>query len=208
MWDSMGYAKFDKPLIGAQDGLAVYFHVRVEEGTWFGVDGRVYLQIFLREADGSTDFVYNFPDVWRLLVADMKIDLPWWLTAILIGMTVSFGVAIPVIAPMLAVTTIGLLDGVIPSIVDNLENMAQQAAQDGVGAVTLPVPPPAPLPGLTKPDWNMSLRRVTVSPESIDVAIDSTPSIDVNAEPLGVITANGLVCVEQERDPTQPQAPR
>ena len=180
------YATFNKPPV--QDGIAIPFHVRVEEGPWFGVDGTLYLQVYKREADGTTEFVYAFDNVWRLFIAKVDIDLPWWINIAVLGLTVSLSVGIPMIAPILGVTALALLVDVIPGMLATAQNLAQSGVQSAVNGVEFPAPWSAPLPGLETPAWSGSIKYVSLTPTAVDLAVTMSPSSDVDAEPLATIT--------------------
>src|SRR4030095_15383391 len=75
----VGYGIFDKPSRGLEDGLAINFHVRVEEGPWFGVDGTLFVQTYLQSADGSTEFVYDAFEGWRIYIGKVDVDLPGYI---------------------------------------------------------------------------------------------------------------------------------
>ena len=61
-----------------EDGLRIGFHVRVEKGPWFGVDGNIYLQAYLQYPDGPTAFEFDIPTEWLIYVPKVMVKTPWW----------------------------------------------------------------------------------------------------------------------------------
>lgn len=170
------YTTFQKPLRGLEDGLALGFHVRVEEGPWFGVDGTLFLQAYLQEADGSTEFVCAIPEGWRVYVGRVDIDLPVWVDVAAILAPVYLGVAMPMLAPIAAVSALALETGIVPGLVEGAENQVQGS----LNAESRPFPEPwsRPLPGLMTPPWNGAITQVSFSPEGIDVAVRTGPQLE------------------------------
>lgn len=184
---SAGYSTFNVPMIGNQDGLAASFKVYVDEAGGFSANGRILIQAYLRQADGTTEFVYSHPDQWLINIAKVEIDVPDWVKVATVILGITLGVGIPMISPLIAVTGIALLDGIIPSLVQNAESQVQASLQGSVNSAGLPEPWSAPLPGLNTPDWDGMIRYLSITPSSLDLAIYEWPDTDPNAEPVAVI---------------------
>ena len=161
----VGYSTFHT-FDGSQDGLAIKFKVGVAEGPGFEADGKVFLQAYLRTADGTTGFVYSHPDTWFIYIAKVDIDVPAWVDIAIIVLTASFSIAMPLIAPMIIVSGIALMSE-IATVVESAEGQTQYTANRLPFPSELPPPP-----GLKREEFCPVLKYVSFTPESIDLAID------------------------------------
>jgi hypothetical protein len=121
-------------------------------------------------------------------VAKVDIDLPEWVKIDLFVLTVFFGVAIPVMAPMFVLAWLVLLDAALPSLEENIEAQAQQSLQPA--RFTFPEPRVGPLPGLeTTQAWFFwqYIHHVSFGPETIDMALSVHSAFNPYEEPLGAI---------------------
>ncbi|HEV2777975.1 MAG TPA: hypothetical protein VGX25_01115 [Actinophytocola sp.] len=190
------YAPFDKPLRGPEDGLAVNVNALVREGPWFTVGCVVYVQAYLRTADGPTEFVHEFPDQWRIYAGHTDIDLPWWLDVLAFAVSLSLGSALPMLSGVLGVATIALLDGVLPSIVGNVENLIQQNINNTSPAI--PGNWTIPLFGLAGDGIGASLKYLSITQESIDAAATVAAGSALANQPLGVLAPTSWPATNRE----------
>ena len=192
------HASFVKNL-QPQDGLAIDFHVQVQKGPWFGADGTVYLQAYLRHSDGSTEFVYEMgPDTWRIYVADVDIDLPDWVDLAVAVLAITFSIGFPLLSSMVGVLAGALVTDVIPGLQANIESQAEAGMQSGTNSLSLPVSWSSPLPSLPDPAWNSALSYISFAPESVDAAVLTFPSHDPTKDPLATIAPLTLFAANKQ----------
>jgi hypothetical protein len=187
---SAGYSSFEKPLRGIEDGLKIGFKVGVDLGFPIGVidvTGRIYVQPYLRYPQGPTEYTANNPEVWCLSVGAVEIDTPWWLDLAITVFGIYVGVAIPFLAPFIGVLGTVLLGGLIPGLLQNAESLLQTEGQHELGnpVFHLPTAFSEALPGLNKRTWGAALAGISITMESIDVAINAGGRDD--EEPRGII---------------------
>lgn len=200
-WIRLGYSTFET-FDGSQDGLAVKFKVHIEEGPGLNVEGRVFLQMYLREPDGTTDFVFNWPDQWLLLIAKVEIDLPSWVKLAALILTITFAAAVPALAPMIVITGLALLEQI--SLIDqNVENQTEQSLQSAANRLAFPTQSVGtPFPGL--PDWWwqwLVVRYVSLAPESVDLAVSVSPVKDPKDEPRATFSSDAWSALNKEPIP-------
>jgi hypothetical protein len=51
------------------------------------------------------------PEAWRIYVGKVDVDLPWWVTLFTILVPVYITLAIPVLAPVMALAVVAFLGG-------------------------------------------------------------------------------------------------
>src|SRR5207249_2409721 len=144
------------------------------------VDGRFLLQPYLRTYDGPTNFVR--PDTWSICVAQVEINVPLWVDVVLfvfqllcvaLGPILVLAQAFAFVRSVLSLADFEKFQNSVLGPAQNSGTNAQKLLQDSASGVTFPAPWSAPLPGLTKPNWDGQIRYVSVTPESIDTAIDT-----------------------------------
>jgi hypothetical protein len=169
-----GYATFQKPLRGTEDGLAVDVIV-VADG--FPVNARIMVQACCVHYDGPPPFARA--DTWRFIIGDVSLDVPWFVDAGVALLTVFLSVAssaitggVPVFAPLAAIAATALIEGEIPSAVSNQEANAKSKLEGQAASFGPPAPWFQPLPGLTSPRWQGQIGYVSINPNTVDVAID------------------------------------
>jgi hypothetical protein len=198
VWLRLGYSTF-KNFDGSQDGLVVKFKVFVEEGPGANVEGSVFLQMFLREADGTTDFVWDWSDRWLLYIAKVDVELPPWVKLAALVLTITFSAAAPALAPMLVVTGMALLEQVT-LIEKNAENQTKQSLQSAANRLAFPTQSLGPpLPGL--PDWWWQwvlIRYVSFTSESVDLAISVSPLKDYRDEPRATMSPDAWLATDKK----------
>jgi|WetSurMetagenome_2_1015567.scaffolds.fasta_scaffold00036_50 hypothetical protein len=194
---SINHAGFQNPkTLQWEDGLAVHFTV---EAKGVDISGAFYVVAYLTRADGSTEYVCSRPDHWSLMVDRTDLDVPLWLSAILVAASIFADGLMPGLAPIIIIGDIALLDGIIPGLVENIKYETQQNLQNGVGAAGFTTFWEAPLPGTTWPDYHGMLRYVSITPEGIDSAI-SFYNI-VNEPPVAVIKPAAWSAMDKEPIP-------
>ena len=174
---SLNYAQFDTSQsdIGAiQDGLEIGFEVYVKEGPWFSATGRIYVQVYYQGADGSTEFVTNIPDVWKIHVAKVEVDEPWWAGFAVVAATIWVSAAMPIIAPAAVIAGGALVGSAIPGMLAGIEGSAEIALEKGTKDAMFPPPWSGPLPGLTKPTWYGRVAYASFTADGIDTALSLT----------------------------------
>src|SRR6266404_2047267 len=192
---SAGYARFDKALRGNEDALDVNFTATV----WISgvpdinVDGRFLVLPYLRTYDGQTDFIRS--DTWHIYVAQVEIILPLWVEVALfvfqvlcvaVGPVLVLAQAFAFVRNVLSLEDFQKFQNSIVGPAQNSASSAQQLLQGSVDGVRFPAPWSEPLPGLAKPDWDGQIRYVSVTPESIDMAMSIWSwALD---QPTGVIS--------------------
>ena len=182
------YAIFYKELVGTQHGLAIDFHVTVQKGPWFGVDGTIYLQAYLQYPDGPTEFVYQLPDTWRFYIGDVEVDLPIWVDVAVAVLAITFSIGFPLLSGMIVGMAAALIADVIPGLVENIESQAQNGMNSGANTMGIPAATGNPLPGLTAPIWNSGIKYLCVTPESVDLAINTAPDHNLLNDPVATIS--------------------
>jgi hypothetical protein len=177
---SMRYGWFLSQQGVPQDGLVIGFKVRVEEGPWFDVNGKLYVQVYHLKADGPTNFVYGIPDVWRLVVAGVNIDEPDWVEFVVGALTIWFAGVLPMFSPAVVLLSVSAL-WVIGDLVNMIGNAAKVGLNASSTAMDFPQPPIGPLAGLTG--------CVSFTQDGIDVAIWRDATADSIPEPpLATVT--------------------
>jgi hypothetical protein len=185
---SLRYATFYKELVGTQAGLALDFHVTVQKGPWFGVDGTIYLQAYLQYADGPTEFVYQLPDSWHFYVGDVEFDLPWWANVAVVVLAIAFSLGFPLLSGMIGVMAGALIGQIIPGLMEQIEKQAQLGMNSGANTMGIPAASANPLPGLMAPIWNSGIKYLCITPESVDLAISTAPDHNLLKDPVATIS--------------------
>lgn len=183
---SAAYSGFYKELRGPEDGLALNFTVYVQEGPWFHVDGTLYLQVYHQDANGyPTEYLQLIPQGWSIYAGRVDLDLPWWVDFVSIFAPIYIGVAMPMFAPLMAVSLIALTAGVIPGLIESAESQVRnQLNKQSPG---FPDQWSIPLPGLTTPEWAGAIKNISFTPEGVDVAVNTMPMTDPDSLPLATI---------------------
>jgi hypothetical protein len=191
---SLGYATFEKPLRGKEDGLALYFDVRAKG---VHVTGVAIMQAYLQTYDGPTNFIKD--DTWRLLVGALNIDFPWELNFLIAIGEVYFFTHIFLFMFVALININGLfriIDDLLRTVDDilakldpaNLGVNAQQKLQGQAYSLGLPAPWLRPLPGLTQPNYNGMVRNVAFTHESVDVGLRLSAEPRLSSRPIAVFS--------------------
>jgi len=193
------YSVFNKPLRGPEDGLALSFMAAS-----MGVDasGVAYIQPFLRTYDGPTNFIQD--DTWHFSVGDVEIGIPIW-AELLIGiaqvLTLIGGLVGVFVAAMNIRGLLPFFDDLITSINDafakadpgNIGSNVQGKLQSGAFGGALPPPWIQPMPGLTAPRFDGMIKNISVTFDTIDIAINTWIDWDDRTPPpIGVITPQSV----------------
>jgi len=173
---SANFSTFTKPLYpGQQEALWMGFKAETVPG---GVEatGGFYLQPYVTVFDGPTDFLQK--PYWSLRVAHSELDIPWYVEMAVLAVSAFIGVMVPALIPILAVGAIAILDGVIPGLLGNVRNRAQQNVSNSLADIGLPSPEGAkPLPGLPGGSWGGTIHHIVVTPEGMDFSINASAAL-------------------------------
>jgi hypothetical protein len=137
----------------------------VPSGVSVGTEASFSFGLHLQTWDGDTAFLSRHADYWFIKVYNPSVDLPWWVT---LGLIV-VGVA----EPLLLLPIIALLDGIIPSLLQNLAAGIERKLQSGIdGAVTetglAAARTTRALPGLPGVKANWFTRLLSLSSQGMD----------------------------------------
>lgn len=186
----------------------------------------VCIGIRLRIHDYGFLFPWQGPDMWHIEVDDLDIDESL-LQKIIVAIGVALALILPgILTPLIAVTVLAALDGILPSLLANVENSATKQVQGSISAAAanLLVPRRAlVLPGTTGPGWTVELYGLIASDLGLDayshMRIEGPPQPKLEApgglyapakypgdyhtlKPGGVFTVTGLGGVVDLDDPT------
>jgi hypothetical protein len=95
-------------------------------------------------------------------------------------------------SPLFGVGALAVLDGLLPSLIDDAETLAQQGAQGSIddphNGVALPAPWDQPLPGLSYPKWGGAINYISIAKSTLDLGVNTMPDVDLTALPHGTIS--------------------
>jgi len=184
---SLRYAMFYKELAGVQTGVALDFHVTVQKGPWFGVDGTIFLQVYKQYPDGPTEFVVQMPELWRFYVGDAELDVPLWVDVAVAVLAIAFSVCFPLMSTMILGMAGALIFQVIPALAEGIEKQAEAGINSGANSHGIGARTSRPLPGLAAPLWNNAIKYVCANAEGIDLGVITYPAQDLLKEPMATI---------------------
>lgn len=146
----------------------------------------VHYQVF----DGPTNFLSGRGEYWFIKVYEVNVGLPWWVT---------FGLVLVGIAlPVFALPIVAILDGIMPSLLDNVGNQVQRTAQAGInGAISefslAPRQRSLKLPALPKTPSSVTTNLVSMTADGIEVYASYLLATreDTSPDRHLTVTANG-----------------
>jgi hypothetical protein len=177
---SLGYAEFNKPLRGREDGLDLHFTAAFVKGALSVIaNGDVYIQAYLQTWDGPSNFIRA--DSWRIYIAYVDLDLPAW-AEILIGILEFVFQVLSLVALMVTMFNLAINQMVadfVQSVLDaagqadsgNIAVTAQGTLQGEANKTEITGSWSTPLPNTTFPRWDGILQNLSFTNESLDAGI-------------------------------------
>lgn len=113
------YGTYQRPL---QTTFEKALHVKIDLSR--GISCDLHLPVYeykvvWSEEDESGNRIEKSKIVWGFGVGKVDIDLPFWVTAAVVLTGMVAAVIVPILIPLIVVGQIALLDGILPSLVDN-----------------------------------------------------------------------------------------
>lgn len=170
-----GYSTFTKPLRGTEDGLDFHFNVTSTKVISVTADGDAYVQFYLQTYDGPTNFIK--PDIWRMYIAVVNVNLPAWadmliaLAQFLFFVFLFLTLLVSMIVDTLTTFVSSVMDAFAKIDPSNIAVNAQGSLQGVADGIDLFAPFSKPLPNTNFPRWDGMMQYVSVSSESVDVAV-------------------------------------
>lgn len=162
-------AVFDKPLRGPE--WVLHADVVIHHEVAGTLTAHLDLQFFLVDhVEPSRD---NPPATWQLCIANVDIDVPWWVDVAVSVAGILVIACIPALTPLVIVGTAATIGDIIPSAIANVESAGELAMKNGTAVARANTSTKLPRGGTL---WQ-SVNRIVVGSDGVGFTISSVADV-------------------------------